>query len=235
LRLNISSSLTSIIGPSIAEYVALYPDTSVRLTVTSRMVDLVEDGFDLAIRILPLPDSSLIVRKLGSYCFVVCGAPDYLARRGTPQDPSELLQHNCMMFSDPSWGKQWHFVYPDGDRAIPLTGNLHANTSESLRIAAVHGQGLICVPAFVVSDELRSGKLVPILTRFLPAALSIDAIYPHRRYLSAKVRSFIDLVARNCRDAKWSNPIACTCRPQVDENAATPASNVEPLIRRRSG
>jgi DNA-binding transcriptional LysR family regulator len=208
LRLNVASSIPSILGPSVAEYVAAYPDVSVRITVTSRMVDLVEEGFDLAIRTIPTGDSALIVRHLASYRFVVCGAPSYFARRGQPRDPSELIHHNCMMFSDAPWANEWHFGGSGGDRSIALSGNLQANTSETLRLAAAHGQGLIYAPTFMVADELKSGRLVPILTKFLSAELSVDAIYPHRRYLSPKVRTFIDLVARNFHDAKWTEPNA---------------------------
>jgi DNA-binding transcriptional LysR family regulator len=208
LRLNVASSIPSIIGPSIAEYVRRYPDASVRVTVTSRMVSLVEDGFDLAIRVLPMPDSSLIVRHLASYRIVVCGAPSYLASRGTPRELADLMHHNCLMFSDPPWESQWHFIDSQGVRAIPLSGNLHANMVETLRIAAVLGQGLICVPSFLIVDELRSGGLIPVLTEFLATKLSINAIYPHRRLLSPKVRTFIDVVAKNFHGAPWADPDA---------------------------
>jgi DNA-binding transcriptional LysR family regulator len=208
LRLNVASAIPSILGHSVAEYVALYPDVAVRITATSRMVDLVEDGYDMAIRIVPVPDSALIVRHLASYRFVVCGAPSYFARHGEPRDPSELIHHNCMMFSQPPWSNEWHFGGSGGDRSIALSGNLQTNSGETLRIAAVHGQGLIYAPTFMVVDELKSGRLVPVLTKFLSAELSVDAIYPHRRYLSPKVRSFIDLVAKNFHDAKWTDPNA---------------------------
>jgi len=208
LRLNVASAIPSILGPSVAEYVALYPDVAVRITATSRMVDLVEEGFDMAIRIVPVPDSALIVRHLASYRFVVCGAPSYFARHGEPRDPSELIHHNCMMFSEPPWANEWHFGGSGGDRSIALSGNLQTNSVETLRIAAVHGQGLIYAPTFMVADELKSGRLIPILTKFPSAGLSVDAIYPHRRYLSPKVRSFIDLVAKNFHDAKWTEPNA---------------------------
>jgi DNA-binding transcriptional LysR family regulator len=208
LRLNVSSAIPSILGPSVAEYVAAYPDVAVRITATGRMVDLVEEGYDMAIRIVPIPDSALIVRHLASYRFVVCGAPSYFARRGEPRDPSELIHHNCMMFTQSPWASEWHFGGSGGDRSIALSGNLQTNSGETLRIAAVHGQGLIYAPTFMVADELKSGRLVPILTKFLSAELSVDAIYPHRRYLSPKVRTFIDLVARNFHDAKWTDPNA---------------------------
>jgi DNA-binding transcriptional LysR family regulator len=206
LRLNTSVAIPSVIAPAIAKFVALYPEASVSIAATGRMVDLVEEGFDLAIRNTPIPDSSLIIRRLASYGFVVCGAPDYFASRGRPGQPTDLVHHNCMNYSDAPWGPEWHFASAENDQAVPITGNLQANNADSLRLAAVLGQGLIYVPTFVVSDELKSGRLVPILTEFPTIERSIDAIYPHRQHLSAKVRSFIDLVAKHFHDTKWDNP-----------------------------
>jgi DNA-binding transcriptional LysR family regulator len=111
-----------------------------------------------------------------------------------------------MNYSDAPWGPEWHFASSDNDQAVPITGNPQANNADSLRLAAVLGQGLIYVPTFAVSDELKSGRLVPILTEFPTIEWSIDAIYPHRQHLSAKVRSFIDLVAKHFHDTKWDNP-----------------------------
>ncbi len=206
LRLNTAVAIPPIIAPVIAEYVALYPEASVSVVATGRMVDLVEEGFDLAIRVTPIPTSSLIVRHLASYRFAVYGAPDYFARRGKPERPADLVHHNCMNYSDAPWGMQWHFATSDNDQAIPITGNLQANNAESLRMAAVLGQGLIYTPTFLVCDELKSGRLIPVLSEFSTVERSIDAIYPHRQHLSAKVRSFIDLVAKRFRDLNWAKP-----------------------------
>jgi DNA-binding transcriptional LysR family regulator len=203
LRLNTAVAIPTVIAPVIAEFVALYPEASVSIVATGRMVDLVEEGFDLAIRITPIPSSSLIIRRLASYRFVVCGAPDYFTSRGMPERPADLVHHNCLNYSDAPWGAEWHFASSDNDEAVPITGNLQANNVESLRRAAVLGQGLIYVPTFLISDELKSGRLVPTLTEFPTIERSIDAIYPHRQHLSAKVRSFIDLVAKHFHDAKW--------------------------------
>lgn len=204
LRLNTTPAMPSVIAPVIAEFVALYPEASVSVNVTSRMVDLLEEGFDLAIRIAPVPDSALIIRRLANYGFVVCGAPSYLASRGTPQRPQDLAQHNCMSYIDSPWGAEWHFATGDVECAVPIAGNLQANSADSLRLAAVLGQGLICVPKFMLSDELRSGRLVPVLTQFPHTKLSMDAIYPHRQLVPAKVRSFIDLAAKHFRDTDWA-------------------------------
>jgi DNA-binding transcriptional LysR family regulator len=204
LRLNVAYAVPPVIAPSIAEFVALYPDASVRVTMSSRMPDLIEEGFDLSIRVAPASDSNLIVRHLGTYRWVVCGAPSYFASHGRPQHPSELPQHNCLIYYDNPLGRAWQFAGPEGKQVVSLSGNLEANDGESLRQAAIVGQGLVYLPSFMVAAELKSGQLLSVLTKFLPAESHIDAFYPHRRHLSAKVRRFIDLVAKNFRDANWA-------------------------------
>jgi DNA-binding transcriptional LysR family regulator len=211
LRLNTAVALPQIIAPVIAEFVALYPEASVSIVATGRMVDLVDEGFDLAIRITPTPTSSLIVRRLAGYRFAVYGAPDYFARRGKPERPADLVHHNCMIYSDSPWGAEWHFATSDNDQAVPITGNMQANNAESLLLAAVLGQGLIYTPTFLVCNELKSGRLVPVLSEFSTVERSIDAIYPHRQHLSAKVRSFIDLLAKHFHGASWSGPDGRPC------------------------
>jgi len=203
LRLNLAQALPPVLAAPMAEFLSLYPEASLRVTVTSRMVDLIEEGFDLAIRLIPTHDSSLIVRRLASYRMVVCGAPTYFARRGRPDDPMQLGQHNCLFFYDSLWGREWRFAGPNGEQVVAVSGNLETNSVVAMRMAAMLGEGLLCVPLFMVASEIKSGQLVPILTKFMPFEFSIDALYPHRRHLSAKVRSFLDLVAKHFRQADW--------------------------------
>jgi DNA-binding transcriptional LysR family regulator len=199
LRLNISTSLAPILAPVISKFVSLYPGTSVCVVATGPMLDLIEQGFDLAMRTTPTADSSLIVRRLASYRFVVCGSREYLATHGTPEQLSDFVKHNCMTYIDSAWGTaQWGF-----QSRMPVTGNLQTNSAVSLLQAAVLGQGLIYVPIFVVQDELKSGQLVTVLTQFPMFELSIDAIYPHRQFLPAKVRRFIDLAAEHFHETRW--------------------------------
>jgi DNA-binding transcriptional LysR family regulator len=204
LRLNVSMGVPAIIAPSIAEFTSLYPDVAVRLTATSRMVDLVEEGFDLAVRFLAIADSSLILRRVAVFRLVVCASPDYLAKHGRPEHPSDLSRHNCIVFYDASFGKdgkEWRFKEPRGDLFVRVSGNLETNSAEALRAAALLGQGLLLAPSILVASELKSGVLVPLLAEFLPEEYSLDALYPHRDHLPAKVRSFIDLIVRDCCDA----------------------------------
>ena len=209
LRLNLGPTIPDLIAPSIAEFTALYPEVSVRATETGRMVDLIEEGFDLSIRpvsvghLSVISDSSLIVRRLAEVQLVVCGSPEYLAKRGRPEHPSDLVRHSCLHLYDVPWGNQWHFTGPEGPIPVEISGSLEANNSNILRPAAVLGQGLIYVTTYLVADELRSGALVPLLTEFLPDKVSIAALYPEREHLPAKVRSFIDLAAKNFHEAKW--------------------------------
>ena len=183
LRLNTAIAIPPFLAPVIAEFVALYPDVSISMTMTDRMVDLVEEGFDLAVRNMSVPDSALIARRVATYRLVVAGAPGYLAARGTPREPADLAHHNCLIYSRAAWGNEWRFAGPDGEVAIPVAGNLQANSDNALRLAAVHGQGLAMAPSFLLIDEIKSGRLVPVLTEFLAGRAR------HQRHLPASPSS----------------------------------------------
>jgi len=228
LRLNVGQAIPSVITPSVDEFVRLYPETSVRVTVTSRMVDLIEEGFDLAIRMTPVLDSSLIVRRLATYRLTICGAPDYFQRHGRPQQPTDLSSHNCLLFYDSLWGRDWHFVGPNGEQMIRVSSNLETNSVVALRLAAIRGQGLICAPSFMVASELNSGQLISVLTEFMPFEFSIEALYPNRRHVPAKVRSFIDLLAKCLNATNWAGvgePTATSTSSQAKRDPNVLAGN----------
>ena len=203
LRLNTSPGIPRLIAPSIAKYSVRYPDVTIHLAATSRMLDLVEEGYDLAIWYATTPDPALIVRHLADYRMIVCASPEYLTSHGRPEHPSELIKHNCVIFYDSATlgrdGREWHFTLPDGEFSVRTSGNLETNSAITFRRAAVLGQGLIMAPAPLVFEDLKSGALVSILSEFLPKRFSIDAFYPHRAHLPAKVRTFIDLLAEDLR------------------------------------
>jgi DNA-binding transcriptional LysR family regulator len=206
LRLNTSPGIPAVIASSIAQYNDLYPDVIIRLTATSRMVDLVEEGYDLAIWYAAAPVSNLIIRRLASYRMVICASPQYLDKHGRPKHPSELSKHNSVIFYDATLakeGKEWTFTDSQGDFQVRFSGNLETNSPIAFRAAALHGQGFIMTPAPIVIDDLRSGALVAVLDDFMPKQFSIDALYPHREHLPAKVRTLIDLLAKNFRQSDW--------------------------------
>ena len=206
LRLNASPAFGMLhLAPAIAHFTAHYPEVSIELTLTDRVVAMIEEGFDLAVRAEALPDSSLIVRQLAPCRIAVCGAPSYLEKRGMPPTPADLAGHNCLTLSTaPSYG-EWSFVGPTGDeQRIRVSGNLRANNSGALVSAAVAGQGLIREQTCTVGEDLKAGRLVPVLTEYRLPEGAICAVYPHSRHLSAKVRTFVDfLVARFGHDPDW--------------------------------
>lgn len=206
LRINATPSFGDLhIAAAVADFTARYPDISVELIATSRFADLVEEGFDLAVRTEAPPESSLIVRRIAPLRLVVCGAPGYLEKHGVPQLPQDLAAHNCLRLSEPTFRDEWCLTGADRKEMwTPVAGTLRANTTVALRAAALRGQGLALLPTFLVGDDLKSGRLVPVLSDFTPADGAIRAIYPHSRHLSAKVRIFIDfLVDRFGSDPDW--------------------------------
>lgn len=184
------------LAPTVADYLKQYPKVRVDLVVRGGMVDLVAEGLDLAIRLGELPDSSLVARKLASSPRVVCGASSYFAKYGRPKVPQDLREHNCLI----NWGFEphdlWKFTAPDGTViSIRVTGTLKANTADPLRLAAIHGAGLAVLPTYIAGQDLRKGRLEAVLQEYELPSMDIYAVYPHRRHLSAKVRTFLDFLA----------------------------------------
>lgn len=199
LRLNVSTAIPFFVAPVIAEFTSLYPAVKVDMTMSDRMVDLVEEGIDLAIVTMPVPNSNLVMRRVGTFKLLVCGSPDYFAQHGFPREPGDLVNHNCLRYTFSPWGSDWRFKSPDGERTIQVTGNMETNSVNALRLTAALGQGLIWVPDFLARNDIKSGKLVPVLTEFSCLGLSINAVYPHRQHLATNVRSFLDLISQQFR------------------------------------
>jgi DNA-binding transcriptional LysR family regulator len=197
LHLNVSIAIPFFVAPVITEFTSLYPDVKVNMTMSDQMVDLVEEGIDLAITTMPVPNSNLVMRRVGSVRLLVCGSADYFARHGMPRGPDDLVNHNCMKYTFSSWGSEWRFKSPEGPRAVQVTGNMEANSVNALKLAAVLGQGLILAPDFLMMGEIKSGKLIPVLTEFCTPELPINAVYPHRQHLATNVRSFLELVTKH--------------------------------------
>jgi len=196
LRLYTSGHIGRFLSPVLAEALTAFPDLTIELTTGERMIDMIEEGFDLAIRTLPPPDSSLIVRQLTPWRHLLCCSPGYLERHGRPAAPADLTAHNCLRYAFYPYGDDWRFEHPDGHMvSVRIGGNYVTNNAETLRYLALTGHGLFLAPTFVVGDDLRDARLVQLLPDYRPLEFAICAIYPHRHHLSAKVRSFIDLLA----------------------------------------
>jgi DNA-binding transcriptional LysR family regulator len=192
------------LAPAIVDYLAACPEAAIDVTLSDRVVDLVDEGFDLAIRIARLADSSLIARRIAPCRIVACAAPAYLKKHGAPRRPADLVAHNCLGYSYAALRNEWRFIGPDGAESVRVAGRLNANNGDVLRLAALRGEGIVLQPTFLIGDDLASGKLVSILPGFVPDELAIQAVYPHSRHLSVKVRSFVDfLVARFGQDPEW--------------------------------
>ena len=192
------------LAPAVADFMAAFPEVSVELTLNDRVVDLVEEAYDLAIRIGRLGDSSLIARRLAPCRIVVCAAPEYLARMGTPQVPGDLTAHDCVRYMYGEGGEIWHFERAEQKVAVRVHGQFRTNNGEAMRVAVVRGRAIAALPSFVISDELASGALVPLLQDWHVDEMAVHAVYPPGRNPSAKLRSFIDfLVPRFGEHPSW--------------------------------
>jgi DNA-binding transcriptional LysR family regulator len=208
LRLYTMAQLAPFLGTVVGEFLSLYPQAAVDLTIGERMADLIEEGFDLAIRATPSPDSSLIVRNLTPWRHILCCSPAYRDGHDTLQTPADIAAHNCLRYAFYPFGDEWRFTGPDGrETSVHVKGSLVTNSGETMRIVACMGQGLFLAPSFIVRDDVEAGRLVSVLDDYRPVEFAISAIYPHRHHLSSKVRSFIDLlVERFAEHRSWMNP-----------------------------
>jgi DNA-binding transcriptional LysR family regulator len=189
--------LAGIVG----EYAQAYPQVRLDISLSDRKADIVEEGFDLAIRIGTLPQSDLIARKIGGVRSFVCASPAYLARHGTPAQPADLARHACLGYTLGGNSGEWRLEGPGGEVLVPVSGPIRADNGDMLRLAAASGAGVVLQPRFIVADDLAAGRLVRILPDWQSRELGVHAVYPSRRHLSAKVRTMIEfLSARLARD-----------------------------------
>ncbi|SNS99041.1 DNA-binding transcriptional regulator, LysR family [Noviherbaspirillum humi] len=192
------------LAPAIDGFMRRYPEVEVELNATDRPVDMVEEGFDLAIRITDHPPPSMVARRIAPVRWVTCAAPSYLAQHGTPQTPQDLLQHECLMYQ----GTQhniWRYRVGGREVAVPVRGRCRVNSSEVLIQLALAGAGIVLFPTYVLGPYLKSGRLVHILAdSSANADTDMHAIYFPNRYMQPKVRAFIDhLLAHFGEEPSW--------------------------------
>jgi DNA-binding transcriptional LysR family regulator len=208
LRIYTATHIVQYVAPVVARFLADYPEVKVDLTMGERAVDIIDEGYDVAVRLTPPPDSSLIVRSLATWRHVLCCSHGYLETHPRPQQLTDLAQHNCIRHELYPFGDEWHFADRKGNpAAVRVSGNLVTNSGDTLRLATLHGAGIFLAAGFLVHDDLEAGRLVRLLPEYRPVEFAMNAVYPHRHHLSAKVRTFIDLLAKHSADQqKLINP-----------------------------
>jgi DNA-binding transcriptional LysR family regulator len=196
LRLNAPMSFgIRHLGGAVAEFMQRHPDVEVDLVLNDRQVDLVEDGFDMGIRIARLGDSSLIARRVAPCRRIVVASPEYWKRRGKPEHPDDLKDHDILLYSYLAEPGVWSFKGPEGPITVNVDGRLRANNGDVLLEAAKEGLGVDLVPTFFCCDELMDGSLEPALLEYEDDPIFIYAVYPHRRHVATRVRVFVDFLA----------------------------------------
>jgi DNA-binding transcriptional LysR family regulator len=192
------------LGAAISVYLKRHPQMQVDLSLNERVVDLVDEGFDLAIRVAARIDPGMVARRITPVRIYACASPAYLKRRGTPKSPEQLAGHNCLVYPHPVHQGGWHFRRNGEERSVAVSGTLRGNNGDSLVSAAIDGLGIVFEPSFLVYDALREGKLVRLLRDWESEEMSVFAVYPNRKFLAPKVRSFIDfLVERFGPEPYW--------------------------------
>lgn len=184
------------VAPALSDFMAEYPDISVDMTVTDRPQDLVEERYDLSLCITCKPESNLVARNLAPIRRIICASPDYLERRGIPQVPQDLRQHNCLDYTHMNSPGMWLLKGTQGEISIPVKGTLRINDDEALSQAVLGGLGLALLPTFIVGKELQAGRLRQVLPGYCPAEQSVFAVYLANRHLPLKVRVFIDFLSK---------------------------------------
>lgn len=196
LRISAPRSLTDLeIGLPIVEFAAAYPEITIDMNLDDAMVDMIEEGYDVAIRISRLTDSSLIAKKLSDFRLVLCASPDFIKQYGMPKSPQDLGDVPCIVDTNMMRRANWCFLDDNGEEiSVPVRGNIEVNSPEVTRRAALAGLGMTLVPEFAIEQELKSGALVSLLEDRIPSGGGIYAVYPHRRHVPGKVRVFVDFL-----------------------------------------
>jgi len=196
LRVNAPVTFAQMyLAAAIASFLAQHSGVDVALATDDPIVDVVEGGFDVVIRIGRLRDSSLVARKLATDRLVICASPAYLARKGEPLTPADLLRHNCLHYTLVSEEAEWRFRGKDGPLSVPARGNFEAGNGTVLHRAALEGLGLAVLPSFMVAQDVAAGRLALVLEGQRQAEIGIYAVVAHRRQMPPRIRAFLDFLS----------------------------------------
>ena len=208
LRINVGTAFgLHQLAPALPEFLARHPEMQVELTITDRVVDLIEEGADLGIRLGALVDSSLVARRICELERVVCASPAYLRKNGTPKKPEDLLKHNCLCIAYSPSLQRWPFAGKEGVQHIEVSGNASANTADALLELALVGLGIIRLSDVIVGEAIREGKLAPLLQDVHHSEpLPLHAVYPQGRHRSPKVAAMVEFLAERFGKAPWRIP-----------------------------
>jgi len=180
------------LGPAIASYLEKYPSVTIKTYLSDRQVSLIDEGYDLGIKIGHLKDSSLIAKKLLDCRRVVCASPEYFKKHGKPEKPKDLKNHNCMSYLNLADGKAWPYLEDGRKKWQSVSGSFLSDSGDLLHEAALSGCGITLLPTFIVGDSIKDGKLEVVLKEYEEIDFNIYAVYQHTRHLSTKIRTLID-------------------------------------------
>lgn len=204
LRINVPVTFGLLhLAPLWPAFMALHPKVELDITLSDRLVDLVDEGYDLAVRIARLQASSLVSRRLTSTRLVLCASPRYLRQHGAPAHPSELARHAVITYTLLSMGDHWEFEGPDGVVRVTVTPRMRTNSGDTCCAAALQDQGLVLQPSFLVGTHLASGALVEVLPQYRSLELGVHAVYASRKHLAPKVRALTDFLVDAFRMPAW--------------------------------
>jgi DNA-binding transcriptional LysR family regulator len=204
LKLNVPVTFGNLnLAPLWGNFLAQNPEVTLDVTLSDRVVDLVEEGYDLAVRIGRLSSSSLVSRPLSNSRMVLCASPSYLKRQALPTHPSQLATHTIIAYSLLSTGDQWEFTGPKGMVKVKVIPRMKTNSGDTCLRAALDGHGIILQPSFIVNESLDSGKLIEILPSYRSVEFGIYAVYASRHNVSPKVRILVDFLMKAFKDKSW--------------------------------
>ena len=205
LRVFGQTGMGRFIAPVVADFLIRYPDTSIDLRTGDTMIDLVHEGFDLAIMPFSPADTTLVRRRLAGWRYTLCCSPGYLKSHPAPHTPADLADHNCLIYTYSVFGQEWPFIDAVGNRVLArVSGNMVTNSIDTMRTGTLAGIGLWLVPPYIVADLFTAGALVQVQLEYGSPELEVVALYPHRRHMTAKLRIFLDmLIERFDEEQRW--------------------------------
>jgi len=227
LRVSIRISVGALILPELERFLDRYPGLKIDVSLTDERVDLLQNNIDVAVWVGRLADSELVAKRLSPGRRILCGSPDYIARYGAPQHPTDLTQHKCLAFKSKDYDGIWRFIKEGENWEIPAEGPFYSSSGLALSSAALSGMGLVVLQHYMVEKELKAGRLMPLLMDYDVILTSADsgvyAVYPHSRHLSLKARAFIDFLLECFRAIQnEALPDLADCKPGVEVELSAP-------------